>query len=498
MPFAQVHYPFENAEWFESHYPGDFIVEYMAQTRGWFYTLHVLATALFDRPSFRTCVVHGIVLGDDGQKMSKSLNNYPDPMMVFDTYGADAMRWYLLSSTILRGGDCLSPRTASARACDTSCCRSGTRTRSSPCTPTRPATRRGVRTESTIRSTSTSSASLRDLVADVTDTMDAYDLFARLRHGAHVPRRADQLVRAPLPRQRFWAGDPEALDVLWTVLDVVPGRLAPLLPLDSEAVYRGLHGGAGVTDGAQRAPHRLADGRRVPAIRRARSHDGPRPRCVQGRVGGPQGDRTPGPAAAGSVTIAAPDAESLRDVRRHHRRRDQRAQTSCCRPTSTRSADRTCSSCRACSVRASARTCRRSSRHTRPATGRIVDGVVTVGGLVLVDGEYRLRLVASDDRASDGLANDRVSSCSTSRSRPNSSGRGPPAIWSGSSSRRAATPVSSVRSRRLVDRRRARSGSTAATAHRTMVMDETLARELDLEVSAADGGAPVITVHRVG
>ena len=98
MPFAQVHYPFENPEWFESHYPGDFIVEYIAQTRGWFYTLHVLATALFDRPSFSTCVSHGIVLGDDGLKMSKSLQNYPDPMMVFDTHGSDAMRWYLLSS----------------------------------------------------------------------------------------------------------------------------------------------------------------------------------------------------------------------------------------------------------------------------------------------------------------------------------------------------------------------------------------------------------------
>ena len=97
MPFAQVHYPFENADWFEHHYPGDFIVEYIGQTRGWFYTLHVLATALFDRPAFRTCVSHGIVLGDDGQKMSKSLQNYPDPMMVFDTYGADAMRWFLLS-----------------------------------------------------------------------------------------------------------------------------------------------------------------------------------------------------------------------------------------------------------------------------------------------------------------------------------------------------------------------------------------------------------------
>ncbi|MEY2627366.1 MAG: isoleucyl-tRNA synthetase, partial [Actinomycetota bacterium] len=105
MPFAQVHYPFENQTWFENHYPGDFIVEYIAQTRGWFYTMHVLATALFDRPAFSTCVGHGVVLGDDGQKMSKSLRNYPDPMKVFDTYGADAMRWYLLSSPILRGGD---------------------------------------------------------------------------------------------------------------------------------------------------------------------------------------------------------------------------------------------------------------------------------------------------------------------------------------------------------------------------------------------------------
>jgi isoleucyl-tRNA synthetase len=76
---------------------------YLAQT-GWFYTLRA-GDGLVRSASFRTCVAHGIVLGDDGQKMSKSLNNYPDPMMVFDTYGADAMRWYLLSSTILRGGD---------------------------------------------------------------------------------------------------------------------------------------------------------------------------------------------------------------------------------------------------------------------------------------------------------------------------------------------------------------------------------------------------------
>src|SRR5215472_892233 len=105
MSFAQVHYPFENADWFEYHFPGDFIVEYIGQTRGWFYTMHVMAAALFDRPAFKTCASHGIVLGSDGQKMSKSLRNYPDVREVFDRDGADAMRWFLMSSPILRGGN---------------------------------------------------------------------------------------------------------------------------------------------------------------------------------------------------------------------------------------------------------------------------------------------------------------------------------------------------------------------------------------------------------
>ena len=105
MSFAQVHYPFENAEWFEHHFPGDLIDEYIGQTRGWFYTLHVLATALFDRPAFSSCISHGIVLGSDGQKMSKSLRNYPDVTEVFNRDGADAMRWFLMSSSILRGGN---------------------------------------------------------------------------------------------------------------------------------------------------------------------------------------------------------------------------------------------------------------------------------------------------------------------------------------------------------------------------------------------------------
>src|SRR5699024_4288652 len=83
----------------------DFIVEYIGQTRGWFYVMHVLSTALFDRPAFTGVSCHGIVLGSDGQKMSKSLQNYPNVNEVFDRDGSDAMRWFLMSSSVLRGGN---------------------------------------------------------------------------------------------------------------------------------------------------------------------------------------------------------------------------------------------------------------------------------------------------------------------------------------------------------------------------------------------------------
>jgi isoleucyl-tRNA synthetase len=105
MPFASVHYPFENKEWFLEHFPADFIVEYIGQTRGWFYTLHVISTALFGKPPFKNCLTHGVVLGNDGRKLSKRLKNYPDPEEIFANYGADAMRWFLLSGPGLRGQD---------------------------------------------------------------------------------------------------------------------------------------------------------------------------------------------------------------------------------------------------------------------------------------------------------------------------------------------------------------------------------------------------------
>ena len=242
MPFAQVHYPFENREWFENHYPGDFIVEYIGQTRGWFYTLHVLATALFDRPSFASCVSHGIVLGDDGAKMSKSLRNYPDPMAVFDSHGADAMRWYLLSSPILRGGDfsvtevgmrdtvrqVLLPMWNSwyflslyANAEN----KSGS-----------------VRTDSTNVLDRYVLAKLADTIDSVTVSMDSYDLFA----ACHTIRTfLDVLTNWYIrrSRDRFWAGDQDAIDTLHTVLDYVTKISAPLLPLLSDEISRGLSNG---------------------------------------------------------------------------------------------------------------------------------------------------------------------------------------------------------------------------------------------------------------
>lgn len=105
MPYAQAHYPFEGKESFEEHFPADFIAEGLDQTRGWFYTLLVLSTALFGRPAFRNVVVNGIVLAEDGKKMSKSLKNYPPPDEVMDEFGADAMRLYLLSSPATRAED---------------------------------------------------------------------------------------------------------------------------------------------------------------------------------------------------------------------------------------------------------------------------------------------------------------------------------------------------------------------------------------------------------
>lgn len=102
MPYAQLHYPFEHQEVFEQGFPAEFIAEGQDQTRGWFYTLHVLANALYGKPAFKNVIVNGIVLAEDGKKMSKRLRNYPDPLEVMERYGADAVRYYLMASPVVR------------------------------------------------------------------------------------------------------------------------------------------------------------------------------------------------------------------------------------------------------------------------------------------------------------------------------------------------------------------------------------------------------------
>jgi isoleucyl-tRNA synthetase len=105
MPYAAKHFPFENIEWFKSNFPSDFVSEYIGQVRAWFYYMHVISTLLFDDISFKNVVVNGNILAEDGTKMSKSKRNFPDPNLIIEKYGADALRIYLLSSQLMRAQD---------------------------------------------------------------------------------------------------------------------------------------------------------------------------------------------------------------------------------------------------------------------------------------------------------------------------------------------------------------------------------------------------------
>jgi isoleucyl-tRNA synthetase len=264
MPFAQVHYPFENREWFDEHFPGDFIVEYIGQTRGWFYTLHVLAVALFDRPAFKLCLTHGIVLGDDGQKMSKRLRNYPDPEAMFELHGADAMRWFLMSSPVLRGGDMVA---------DEKGIKDAVRSALLPlwnawyffslyANADRRAAHLG-RTSATGTLDRYVLAKLHDVVESVTSAMDCYDLSGAC---AATEGFLDVLTNWYIrrSRDRFWGtgegnevDTQDAFDTLGTVLEVLCRTAAPLLPIICESVWQGLASADGVP-GAAGSVH-LAD-----------------------------------------------------------------------------------------------------------------------------------------------------------------------------------------------------------------------------------------------
>ena len=245
MPFAQVHYPFENKEWFENHSPADFIVEYLAQTRGWFYTLMVMSTALFDRAPFKTCLCHGVVLDENQQKLSKRLRNYPDPTDVFNTLGSDALRWFLVSSPILRGGNLSIDREGKEIA-------KSSRKALIPLWNafyffTLYANAEGLKAKFTTTAKDVLDryilAKTRDLVKGLTEKLDACDIvaacsdvsdFLELMNNWYIRRS----------RARFWdvSNGQEAFDVLYTVLVTLTKAIAPLMPLTCEYIYRALTG----------------------------------------------------------------------------------------------------------------------------------------------------------------------------------------------------------------------------------------------------------------
>lgn len=245
MSFAQVHVPFENEEWFTHHFPADFIVEYIGQTRGWFYTLHILATGIFDKPAFENCISHGIVLGSDGNKMSKSLRNYPDVREVFDRDGADAMRWFLMSSPILRGGNLVVTEQGirdSVRQVMIPLWNSWYFFQLYANASSHEAT---ARTDSTDPLDRYLLAKCRQFVEEMTTALDGYavaDACDATRSFLDV--LTNWYIRRS--RDRFWEGDADAFDTLYTVLETVCRATAPLMPLTTEEVWTGLTGGRSV------------------------------------------------------------------------------------------------------------------------------------------------------------------------------------------------------------------------------------------------------------
>lgn len=252
MPYAQVHYPFENKEWFETHFPADFIVEYEAQTRGWFYTLMVLSTALFDKPPFKNCICHGVVMSNEKDenghfhKLSKRLKNYPDPMKVFGEYGADALRWFMMSSPVMRGAEMYIDKEGKF-------IRDSVRLYIKPIWNaynffTLYANADGV--EATLDFTSQNVmdryilSKLAEAVRGVELGLDSYDTpsacqavtdFFEVLNNWYIRRN----------KERFWKKEKDAdkqaaYNTLYTALHVMARAASPLLPLVTDTIYRGL------------------------------------------------------------------------------------------------------------------------------------------------------------------------------------------------------------------------------------------------------------------
>ena len=249
MPYAQVHYPFENKEWFEDNFPADFITEYVAQTRGWFYTLMVLSTALFDRAPFKNVICHGTILDEKSQKLSKRLKNYPDPLQIFQSIGSDAMRFYMISQVVMRGQELKIDKEGKAiqdthrlsikpliNAYNFFCLYAN----ADGILANRIEFKKDFKNilDRYILAKLKSSVQAIDNALDNYDTVSACDEFNKffdVLNNWYIRRN----------RQRFWKSEidqdkQDAYDVLYTVLVVMCEANAPLLPFTCEFVWRNL------------------------------------------------------------------------------------------------------------------------------------------------------------------------------------------------------------------------------------------------------------------
>ena len=247
MPYAQVHYPFENKQWFENHFPADFIVEAMDQTRGWFYTLTVLSTALHNKPAFKNCICTGLLMAEGGQKLSKRLKNYPDPNEVLDSIGSDALRWFLVSSPVLKGGNLAVDQEGKEIA-------KAARVAQIPMWNayyffTLYANAEGYQAKEVSGSSEAIDnyilSKLKRLSRIVKQGLDTYDVALSCNEVASFMEILNNwYIRRT--RDRFWSGDQQAFDVLYTVLVNLSKIMAPLMPFLCEYVYKNLTGGESV------------------------------------------------------------------------------------------------------------------------------------------------------------------------------------------------------------------------------------------------------------
>jgi isoleucyl-tRNA synthetase len=249
MPFAQVHYPFENKDWFEHHFPADFITEYVGQTRGWFNTLIMLATGIFDKEPFKNCICHGVVLdAETGLKYSKRLKNYKDPLEVINQFGADALRWLMIASPVMRGQDLMvDPQGKFIRDVVRLAIKPIWNAYNFFCLY---ANADGIKASFNTHSHDVMDryilAKCKQSVETIQTALDRYDTpsatdavsqFFEALNNWYIRRN----------KERFWKGEKDAdkqaaYDTLYTVLTTMCKAAAPLLPLTCEEIYKTLTG----------------------------------------------------------------------------------------------------------------------------------------------------------------------------------------------------------------------------------------------------------------